>query len=403
MEKSIEEKPQTLTIKETTSIDNFKKGVDTLLAQRDYFIKQVLPKLKEKQDYYTILGKKSLAKGGAEKLASIYNLVATFEKDAETVQMLGEIKGMVCYICNLSRDDKIIGQGRGADTLQRNQNDPNKTIKMAQKRAYVDAVIRTTGLSDIFTQDMCPEDRPDLWNENGTQKKVSVQQWGRQEFKKQTGYSTATNYRFGGGDIRQQVLKRDNYSCILCGMTAKEHEIKWNKPITVDHIDKNIKNNTLENLQTLCLSCHGKKDISPELTEQQVVNFKDEILKRRDSGETYQKIADDLKFSTASIWKWVKIWEQQPSKTPYNARNYQKGNIPPTKQAIINQKAKQAPELTPIQKLSVKLKENGCYNEKTKKFDDTKVAEIISTRSGVVINGQVEASKMAKEILELWK
>ena len=44
--------------------------------------------------------------------------------------------------------------------------------------------------------------------------------------------------RFGG--LRIQVLLRDKWSCI---------------------IDGDRKNNTLKNLQTLCLSCHGKKDI----------------------------------------------------------------------------------------------------------------------------------------------
>jgi hypothetical protein len=43
--------------------------------------------------------------------------------------------------------------------------------------------------------------------------------------------------------------------------------VKYNRDITVDHIDgngrrkpKHLKNNSLDNLQTLCLSCHGKKD-----------------------------------------------------------------------------------------------------------------------------------------------
>jgi len=136
------------------SLETFKQGVDHLLAKRSYFISQVLPKLQEGQDYYIIKGKKSLAKGGAEKLASIYNLVATFEKDNESLDMLGNAKGMVAFLCTLSRFGVIAGQGRGSDTMQRNSNDPNKTLKMTQKRAYVDAVIRATGLSDIFTQDI---------------------------------------------------------------------------------------------------------------------------------------------------------------------------------------------------------------------------------------------------------
>ena len=136
------------------SFELFKQGVNDLLSKRSYFISQVLPKLKENQDYYIIKGKKSLAKGGAEKLASIYNLIATFEKDRESLDMLGNAKGLIAFVCTLSKFGVIAGQGRGSDTLERNQNDPNKALKMTQKRAFVDAVIRTTGLSDIFTQDI---------------------------------------------------------------------------------------------------------------------------------------------------------------------------------------------------------------------------------------------------------
>ena len=152
-------------VKTNESFELFKQGVNDLLSKRSYFISQVLPKLKENQDYYIIKGKKSLAKGGAESLASIYGLTATFEKDRESLDMLGNTKGLVAFICTLTRFGVIVGQGRGSDTLERNQNDPNKTIKMTQKRAYVDAVIRSTGLSDIFTQDLEDMD-PEIINNN---------------------------------------------------------------------------------------------------------------------------------------------------------------------------------------------------------------------------------------------
>lgn len=68
---------------------------------------------------------------------------------------------------------------------------------------------------------------------------------------------------FGG--LREKTLVRDKYACVICGMTDKQHRTKWNRSITVDHIDGNgryskIKNNKLENLQTLCLPCHTRKD-----------------------------------------------------------------------------------------------------------------------------------------------
>ena len=73
------------------------------------------------------------------------------------------------------------------------------------------------------------------------------------------------NARFGGN--REKAIQRDGEACGWCGMTRKEHRAKYGFDITVDHIDdngrytpKDQRNNDLDNLQTLCLGCHGKKD-----------------------------------------------------------------------------------------------------------------------------------------------
>lgn len=69
--------------------------------------------------------------------------------------------------------------------------------------------------------------------------------------------------RFGG--LREFVIKRDNEMCVLCKMTREEHRRIFLCDITVNHIDHNGRhssapNNTMENLETLCLRCHGQKD-----------------------------------------------------------------------------------------------------------------------------------------------
>ena len=71
--------------------------------------------------------------------------------------------------------------------------------------------------------------------------------------------------RFGGN--REKAIQRDNEMCITCGMTRMKHKDSFKRDITVDHIDGNGRgkrmgeqNNSLDNLATLCLPCHGKKD-----------------------------------------------------------------------------------------------------------------------------------------------
>lgn len=285
------------------------KEIDIYIAKRQAFIQKVNAICVEGKDYHVIQGKKSLAKGGAEKIASIFHWTAKFDKDTESLEMLGDIKGLVAFKCTLM-NGQFVGEGRGAAMLSKNGNDPNKTLKMAQKSAFIDATLRASGLSDFFTQDLGPEDEGAGYNHLAKQpfNKNDWQNKNRAGFKQEYGYSQATHYRFDG--VRDEVLKRDSYSCVWCGMTNEEHQAKWQKPITVDHMDKNENNNSLENLQTLCLSCHGKKDISPDLIEPKAPQDKEIILKLRKEGKTYQAIADELGYSIRTIWKWVQRWTQ---------------------------------------------------------------------------------------------
>lgn len=118
------------------------------------------------KDYGTInIGgkesKPSLFKPGAEKFCGLFKIRPTFKKDPETVDMLGNTDGIIAYICELvDSRGRVIGEGRGSSSVDPKGKDfdVNKAIKIAAKRAQVDAVLRTGGLSDFFTQDM--EDAP---------------------------------------------------------------------------------------------------------------------------------------------------------------------------------------------------------------------------------------------------
>lgn len=136
--------------------ENKPVNLDIWLEQRKDFIEKVKTITKEGLDYHVIKGKKSLAKGGAEKIASIFRWTARFEKDTDVMDAFSQtVKGgFIAFVCNLEKDNTLMGQGRGAAMLSGNSGDLNKTIKMAQKSAYIDAVIRASGLSDIFTQDL---------------------------------------------------------------------------------------------------------------------------------------------------------------------------------------------------------------------------------------------------------
>lgn len=89
------------------------------------------------------------------------------------------------------------------------------------------------------------------------------------------------SYKLDFGGNREAAIQRDGEACVKCGMTREQHKAKYGRDITVDHIDgrgsnvpKSSKNNALGNLQTLCLSCHRRKDAPTKLTHVQAVNIR---------------------------------------------------------------------------------------------------------------------------------
>ena len=74
--------------------------------------------------------------------------------------------------------------------------------------------------------------------------------------------------RFGGN--REKTIQRDKEQCVVCQMTRQEHWQQYGKDITVNHINGKGRNakekdHSLENLETLCLKCHGLKDKQRQL------------------------------------------------------------------------------------------------------------------------------------------
>lgn len=131
--------------------------IDGFLAKRKEFIEKVNSIMVEKADYHVIQGKKSLAKGGAEKIASIFGWQSAFTGDEDVISAF-KLDGLIAFKCTVTKNGMFVGEGRGAATLSKNGSDANKTVKMAQKSAFIDAVLRASGLSDFFTQDL--EDMP---------------------------------------------------------------------------------------------------------------------------------------------------------------------------------------------------------------------------------------------------
>lgn len=154
-----------------------REDFETLTQQRKLLQEFVSKQLRKDVDYGIIPGtpKPSLFKPGAEKLAGVFGLGAKFELvdkalDGEKNFALFNYKciishrksGQVIAECDgtaNSQEKKYKERTTWVDNKKVKEPTPvydilNTLQKMAQKRAYVGAVILATGASDFFTQDI---------------------------------------------------------------------------------------------------------------------------------------------------------------------------------------------------------------------------------------------------------
>lgn len=97
--------------------------------------------------------KPMLFKPGQEKFTSLFHFIADYKPDYETKEMFGNPDGLVCYSCTLyDFQGKFISRGKGAASLSEGY-DYNKCIKMAKKRAKLDAISESGILADFFSID----------------------------------------------------------------------------------------------------------------------------------------------------------------------------------------------------------------------------------------------------------
>lgn len=155
-------KPQEIAPQQECKLEeNTPKQLSAMLeeeTERQKLIEKfVNDNLVENNDYGKIgnFPKPVLLKPGSEKVCSLFKITARFKKDQDTFEMLGSPTGTIALICELVQRSTglVLGEGKGVATVAEKQNNPNTAVKIAEKRAQVDAVLRTFALSGRFTQD----------------------------------------------------------------------------------------------------------------------------------------------------------------------------------------------------------------------------------------------------------
>lgn len=152
------DKPNAMTVVEGLNINKLSSMMRTIVE----FQKLVQSQLKQNHDYGVIPGtsKPTLLKPGAEKINMMLGLTSEFEiidstRDWDNGFFQYQVK------CKLIRNNVVVTEGLGSCNSRERKyakQDPytldNTILKMAKKRALIDATLHVASLSDIFTQDL---------------------------------------------------------------------------------------------------------------------------------------------------------------------------------------------------------------------------------------------------------
>lgn len=161
---------QPVAVSDATPFDvdpaQFQAGLERRKQNRTALMAWVRDALVDGTDYGTIkIGgrttKPSLWKPGAEKIAGMLNLTASFPNLTryEDMAIDGKEIDLVILRCEIHNGaGAVIAEGIGSRSVKAERGDVNKTLKMAAKSAFIDGILRAGGLSEIFTLDM--EDMP---------------------------------------------------------------------------------------------------------------------------------------------------------------------------------------------------------------------------------------------------
>lgn len=153
--------------KELATTEPMEARLPKMKKERELMDKFITEQLKEGTDWdisFKAAKKPSLLKPGSEKVCLLLNLMPTFEVDHETLANMPDAirSDNIVYRCKLVHREtgQIVADGRGSCSIKEKQSNVNTAIKIAEKRAQVDATLRVAALSDRFTQDMEPGEQP---------------------------------------------------------------------------------------------------------------------------------------------------------------------------------------------------------------------------------------------------
>lgn len=150
---------------DTPAVPTLESRLAIMKVEREAMDEFIKSQLKEGTDWdksFKQANKPSLLKPGSEKVCLLLDLMPVFEVDHDILSKMPEaVKAdNIVLRCKLvhRKTGETVADGRGSCSIKEKQGNVNTAIKIAEKRAQVDATLRVAALSDRFTQDV--EDFP---------------------------------------------------------------------------------------------------------------------------------------------------------------------------------------------------------------------------------------------------
>lgn len=116
----------------------------------------------------------------------------------------------------------------------------------------------------------------------------------------------------GWSSVREDVLERDNYECRFCHISEEEHRSKYDRGLSAHHITPRREGgaDTLENLITVCQSCHTTLEnieggsLSDNTTTRDPVDGRDEdgrFSEKRTDSEVLDAVQSHAPAATSDV------------------------------------------------------------------------------------------------------
>ncbi len=183
----------------------------------------------------------SLYKSGAENICMIYGLMQRYAIESKVERTDGEnpyfFYAIRCDLVKLGPDGKeyVFCNGYGSANTAEKRNGfngahdaANNALKMAKKRALVDAALAVSGLSSMFSQDMENEDfmngAQDIYDSTDEKKPISSKQIKRiYAMAADAGYNAAQAKQklAAAGFVSTKDIKQSDYDAV-CALFKTE-------------------------------------------------------------------------------------------------------------------------------------------------------------------------------------